>query len=51
MNGKGYFAMKKIYALISVLLSVVLLSSCGSKTSDIESEDDSGSMEATEQII
>ena len=43
--------MKKIYALISVLLSVVLLSSCGSKNPNIELEDDSGSGEVTELTL
>ena len=43
--------MKKMYALISILLSAVLLSSCGSKTSDIGSEDDSGIMEDTELVL
>ncbi len=33
--------MKKIYALICLLFSAVLMSSCGSKTQNIESEDDS----------
>ena len=43
--------MKKIYALISFLLSAVLLSSCGGKTLNIESEDISESIEDTELIL
>ena len=51
MNEKKYFVMRKIYVLISVLLSAALLSSCGSKAPDIESEIDSGSMEDTELTL
>ena len=43
--------MKKIYALISVLLSVVLLSSCGGKKPNIDLEYDSGSGEVTELTL
>lgn len=42
--------MKKIYTLISVLLSAVFLSSCGGKTPNIELEHNSGG-EVTELIL
>ncbi|MDE6699685.1 MAG: extracellular solute-binding protein, partial [Acetatifactor sp.] len=43
--------MKRIYALACFLLSAVLLSSCGGKTSDIESEDSNGGSEDTELVF
>ncbi|MCM1259062.1 MAG: extracellular solute-binding protein [Roseburia sp.] len=43
--------MKKIYAWIFILLSAVLLPSCGGKKPDIELEDDSGSVEDTELVL
>ncbi|MDE7249547.1 MAG: hypothetical protein K2N82_06605 [Lachnospiraceae bacterium] len=43
--------MKRIYALTCFLLSAVLLSSCGGKTSDIESEDSNGGSEDTELVF
>ncbi|MBD5522688.1 MAG: extracellular solute-binding protein [Lachnospiraceae bacterium] len=43
--------MKKIYVLIGCLLSVLLLSSCGSKNPNIESEEDSENGENTELTL
>lgn len=43
--------MKKIYALISVLLCTVFLSSCSGKTPNVELEGDSGSGETTELVL
>ena len=43
--------MKKIYAFISLLLSVVILTSCGSNSQNIDLEDDSGSGEITELTL
>lgn len=43
--------MKKRCALISVLLSAVLLSSCGGKTSDVESEGANSSVETIELTL
>lgn len=43
--------MKRIYALISLLIFTVLLSSCGVKTPDIESGDGSDSGEVTELTL
>ena len=43
--------MKKLYALISLLMSAVLLASCGGITSNTELEDSSGSREVTELVL
>ena len=43
--------MKKIYALISLLMVAVLLASCGGKTSNTELEDGSDSREVTELVL
>ncbi|MDE6663562.1 MAG: extracellular solute-binding protein, partial [Lachnospiraceae bacterium] len=43
--------MKKIYVLIGFLLSAVLLSSCGSKNPNIESDEDSENRENTELTL